>query len=94
MIHVALTLMGGVVQVQIDGKDVTCKGSIDNFTREYPLEDLILVGARNNRLKGREDREKHFNMMESLEHEEDVYDYVISEFTKQGFHIIGEKRIG
>jgi len=32
--------------------------------------------------------------MESLEHEEDVYDYVISEFTKQGFQIIGENRIG
>ena len=94
MIHIALSAMSGVIQIQINGKDVTCKGSIDNFKREYLLEDLILVGARNNRLKGREDMEKHFKMMESLEHEEDVYDYVISEFTKQGFHIIGEKRIG
>ena len=94
MIHIALSAMSGVIQIKIDGKDVTCKGSIDNFTREYLLEDLILVGARNNRLKGREDMEKHFKMMESLEHEEDVYDYVISEFTKQGFHIIGERRIG
>jgi len=94
MIHIALSAMSGVIQIKIDGKDVTCKGSIDNFAKEYPLDDLILVGARYNRLKGREDREKHFKIMESLEHEEDVYDYVISEFTKQGFHIIGEKRIG
>ena len=94
MIHIAFSAMSGVILITIDGKDVTCTGSIDNYTREYPLEDLILVGARNNRLKGREDMEKHFKMMESLEHEEDVYDYVISEFTKQGFQIIGEKRIG
>jgi len=94
MIDVALSAMSGVIQIRIDGKDVTCKGSLDNFTREYPLDDLILVGAKSNRLKGREDREKHFNMMDSLEDEEDIYDYVISEFTKQGFRIIGERRAG
>ena len=40
MIHVALSAMSGVIQITIDGRDVTCKGSLDNFTRKYLLEDL------------------------------------------------------
>lgn len=92
MIEVAFESMGGITRVKITGKEVTCKGSFDNYQREYPIEQLISLAVNKNQEKLQKDLDDHYEMMDSLSKEEDVYDYIVNEFKNQGFQIIGEVR--
>jgi|TARA_R100000789_G_scaffold41700_1_gene43260 hypothetical protein len=92
MIEVALETHGGVVKIKIRDKEVLCSGSFDNFAQYYPLENLLSFSSNKDKEKLQADLDRHFDMMDSFEEEEEVYDYVISEFQKQGFKIIGEVR--
>ena len=92
MIEVALETQGGVVKIIIRDKEVLCSGSFDNFAQYYPLENLLSFSNSKNKEKLQADLDRHFDMMDSLQNEDQVYDYVTSEFQKQGFRIIGEVR--
>tara|TARA_R110002110_G_scaffold139998_2_gene326922 strand:+ start:237 stop:524 length:288 start_codon:yes stop_codon:yes gene_type:complete len=92
MIEVAFESMGGIARVKIAGKEITCKGSFDNYQREYPIEQLISLAVNKNQEKLQKDLDDHYKMMDSLSEEEDVYEYIVSEFKHQGFQIIGEVR--
>jgi len=92
MIEVAFESMGGIARVKIAGKEITCKGSFDNYRREYPIEQLISLAVNKNQEKLQKDLDDHHKMMDSLSEEEDVYEYIVSEFKHQGFKIIGEVR--
>ena len=92
MIEVAFESMGGIARVKIAGKEITCKGSFDNYQREYPIEQLINLAVNKNQEKLQKDLEDHYEMMDSLSKEEDVYDYIVGECRNQGFQIIGEVR--
>ena len=92
MIEVALETQGGVVKMIIRDKEVLCSGSFDNFAQYYPLENLLSFSSNKDKEKLQADLDRHFDMMDSLEEEEEVYEYVVSEFKKQGFKIIGEVR--
>jgi len=92
MIKIAFESMGGLVRVKIIDKEVTCKGSFDNFQREYPLHQLISFAIAKDKERLQVDLDKHYEIMEDLRNEEEVYDYIVSEFQKQGFRIIREAR--
>jgi len=92
MIEIALETHGGVVKIKIRDKEVLCSGSFDNFAQYYPLENLLSFSNSKNKEKLQADLDRHFDMMDSLQNEDQVYDYVTSEFQKQGFRIIGEVR--
>ena len=92
MIEVAFESMGGIARVKIAGKEITCKGSFDNYQREYPIEQLISLAVNKNQEKLQKDLDDHYEMMDGLSNEEDVYSYIVAEFRNQGFRIIGEVR--
>ena len=92
MIELAFESMWGIARVNIAGKEKTCRGSFDNYQREYPIEQLINLAVNKNQEKLQKDLDDHYKMMDSLSDEEDVYDYIVGEFRNQGFQIIGEVR--
>ena len=92
MIEVAFESMGGIARVKIAGKEITCRGSFDNYQREYPIDQLINLAVNKNQEKLQKDLDDHYEMMDSLSDEEDVYNYIVGEFRNQGFRIIGEVR--
>ena len=92
MIEIALETHGGVVKIKIRDKEVLCSGSFDNFAQYYPLENLLSFSSNKDKENLQADLDRHFDIMDNLDGEEEVYEYVVSEFKKQGFKIIGEVR--
>jgi len=53
---------------------------------------LLSFSSKKNKENLQADLDRHFDIMDNLDGEEEVYEYVVSEFKKQGFKIIGEVR--
>jgi len=92
MIVVALGAGQGMLRIKIDGREVTCRGNFDNFQREHSLDTLIKLSASKDKEKLQKDLDEHYEAIEKCKDEEDIFDYIVEEFRKEGFRIIHQVR--